>query len=303
MRSAAGVAIALALFASSPPPAAAQTPAATGDKVVAVAPFSALTDDARKGINVLEEVIAKGIDDGPDGHRALGAAEVRRAAKKARRSELNDCEAATPCLAESGRLVGAAIVVGGEVSSLGEGSVVYLKAVDAATEKELASVTAVLEGTPAQRAAEARAAAFRLLAPRAYVGRVELRVDVANATVYVDGAKVAWGPGKPLSMTVGTHAVRVTHEQYRDWVRFIDVKFDETTPVPVELKAYPIVSEEMRENARPRPNPTGPYEPLPWYRRWYVVAGAGAVLLVGTTILVYALSDDLDFDRSITIGD
>lgn len=300
MRGLAALAVVLAGASASAEPPPATSP---NDKVVAVAPFSAVTDDGKKGLPALEEIIARGIDVGPGGFRALTAAEVRKAAKKARRPELNDCEADPACLAETGKLVGAVVVVGGEVSSLGEGSIVYLKAVEVATGKEIGSVTAVLEGTPEARAAEARASAFRLLSPRDYVGRVDLKVDVANATVYVDGARAAWGPGKPLALAVGTHAVRVTHEQYRDWVRFIDVKFDETTPVPVELKAYPIISDEMRENARPRPNPTGPYEPLPWYRRWTTVAAAGAILVVGTTILVYALSDDLDFDRAVTIGD
>jgi hypothetical protein len=38
--------------------------------------------------------------------------------------------------------------------------------------------------------------------------------------------------------------------------------------------------------------------PAPWYRRWYTIAGGGALLLVGSALIVGALVDGTDADRS-----
>jgi len=61
----------------------------------------------------------------------------------------------------------------------------------------------------------------------------------------------------------------------------------------------PIVSDEMRGQRQRKP--TGPIEPLPWYRRWYTVAGFAGVLLVGTAIVSFAVADRVDADAEITI--
>jgi hypothetical protein len=243
--------------------------------------------------------VAQGLATLPGWH-VVAASDVRKAIRKAKRTELDACEGNNHCLAEVGKLVGASLVVAGDVSSIADGSVVYLKVVDTTSEKETGSTTALFEGVDAAKQTEARAAAVRLLSPKSYVGRLQLAVDVANATVYIDGRKAAFAPGKPLQLGVGTHALRVTHEQYRDFVRFVDVKFDETTELDVGLTAFPVVSDEMRQKGRPRP--PGPVEPLPWYRKWWAVAGAGAILVIGTTVLVVALSGGLDVDDEVTVG-
>jgi hypothetical protein len=270
-------------------------PAATGTRV-AVTPLTSLTEGS-KGLPKLEEQVAQGLG-GVSGFSVVPGAELKKALKKAKRPELDACDGDAHCMAEVGRLVNATIVVAGDVNELAEGSIVYLKAVEVASEREIGSTTAVLDGPTA--GAEARAAAVRLLAPKTYTGAVQLEVDVVNAVVYVDGQRVNRTPGKPLMLSVGQHALRVTHEQYRDWVRFVDVKFDETVPLAVNLKAFPVITDEMRQKDRPRP--VGQREPLPWYRKWYTVAGVGVVLVVGTTILVAALSGGLDADTIVTVG-
>ena len=276
---------------AAPVPGEPAPPAPRPATRVALAPLTALIVGERK-LGPTEALVQQGIG-GVAGVEAVPVADVR--------AELEACEGNEHCLAELGKLVGAARVVSGEVNELEEGQILYLKVVDVVTAKESGSTTAVLGKDEAGRQDEARAAAYRLLAPKAYLGRLELSVDVPGAVVYLDGQRVAKSPVKPLPVAVGTHALRVTHEQYRDYVRFVDVKFDAPTPLRVDLKAFPIVTEDMREKGRKR-DPLGPEAPTPWYRRWYAVAGFGAGVALVTTIVVIVTVDRLDYDQDVTIG-
>src|SRR5207237_413078 len=148
----------------------------------------------------------------------------------------------------------------------------YLMAVEVATGKELGSTTAVLSGDKAAKQREARAAAYRLISPDSYVGKLALSVDVNGARIYLDGKLLGDSPRAPVAASVGTHALRVTHEQYRDFVRFIDVKFDATTKLDVNLKQFPIVSDKMIEKDHDPLVASGPVRPRPWYRKGWAVA-------------------------------
>jgi hypothetical protein len=156
----------------------------------------------------------------------------------------------------------------------------------------------VLSGTREARQGEARAAAFRLLRPAAYTGRLALSIDVQGATIYLDGKQVGRSPAAPLSVAVGTHALRVTHEKYRDFVRFVDVKFDDTTRLEVNLKEFPVVADRMIERER---RPEGPVAPRPWYRSGWFVAGGAVVLVVATSVTVAYLTGGIDADRVVTV--
>ena len=127
------------------------------------------------------------------------------------------------------------------------------------------------------------------------------KIDVAKATVYIDGRKVAWSSDKPLTLSVGTHALRVTHEEYRDFVRFVDVKFDETTAIDANLTAFPVVTDEMRQKNRPAP--VGPVDARPWYREWWAIAGFGVVVVTTAVIVGYAIGGGIDADDEVTVGD
>jgi hypothetical protein len=265
--------------------------------VVAVAPLSTLTDNA-PSTAPLQALVEKGVAAVP-GTQVVGEADVRKAVKIAKHPELLNCEDAH-CLADLAKLVGASQIVSGEVGELSEGEVVYLKAVDAVTGEELASTTAVFGKDVPARDAEARAAAYRMLAPKSYVGSLELTIDVAKATVYLDGSQVGISPIGTLQVPVGTHALRVTQEQYHDFVRFVDVKFDETTHLGVDLSAYPIVSDAMHQKLLP-PKPPDPGEDKKhWYQHgWAVIAVAAAVVVV-SGIVVYEADYGIPHDRDVT---
>ena len=144
----------------------------------------------------------------------------------------------------------------------------------------------------------ARAAATRLIAPGRYVGGLVLTSNVRGAAVYVDGELVAHTPAKPLSLPVGPHALRVTHPEYRDFVRFVDIEFGHAATVPVELGSYAAVAGDIRKNLHGPFAPGGPVQPTPWYRRWYTIAGGAAVLLITSAVIVGATSGGLSVDRT-----
>jgi len=269
-------------------------------RIVVVAPLTGLGEGG-PDLAPVQVLVVAGVA-GVPGVTIVSDRDMRAAVKKAKRKELESCESNAACLAELGKLVGAQVVIAGDVGELSGGLVAYLMAVEVQSGKDLGSTTAVLSGDASAKQNEARAAAYRLLAPGAYVGKVAMSVDVAGAVIYMDGKQLGRSPMSPASASVGTHALRVTHEQYRDFVRFIDVKFDATTKLDVNLKQYPIVSDRMRETDRSPLAPTGLVRPRPWYRKGWAVATFGAVVLVGTVLTVSALSGGIDADRSVTVG-
>jgi len=228
---------------------------------------------------------------------------LRRAIRKARRPQITMCDGDARCLADLGTLVGATHVVYGELGGLGNARVLALKLVDVAARRTLRSTTAEF-GAGHERRHEARAAVYRLLAPQQYRGRLVLDIDIERAQVFIDGSRVATSPHRPIAVMVGTHALRITHPEYRDYVRFIDIRFERDTKLSVGMRAFPIVEDAMRERRtlvasgqvpRARAAPA-------WYKHWAVVAGATAALFIGSAVIVGLASDGIDADRVEVVG-
>jgi hypothetical protein len=264
-------------------------------RTVVLAPLGGLgipTSEAGKVQRWIEAALA-----GIPHHRWLSAG---RLAKLLRQQKHVGCESQPSCLGGLARVVGAEHVVAGEVGSLGGGYMIYLRLIDAAG-KVVRSESAVLDPNQGLRDA-ARALTYRLLLPERYSGTIKLKVDVANAWIYIDGRRVASSPSQPLrSIPVGTHALRVTHEAYRDFVRFVTVGFDEEVEVEVRLSAFPVKAGEMRLVDPGQDKPLADHE-LPWYRRWWAVTTFGVVLLAATTTTVALIARrSVSRDSEITV--
>jgi hypothetical protein len=221
------------------------------------------------------------------------------AIKRARRPELRACDGDAACLADLGQLVGADDAIYGEVGGLGHAQVVYLKLIDVRSRAEVRST--VLELSAASGASaetEARAAATRLLDPGRYIGRLVVESNVSGASIFIDGHLVGRSPVRTLLVAVGSHALRVTHPEYRDYVRFVEVDFDAVQRVGVDLRAYGEVAGDIHRTRLPPGDGAGPDSgrPVPWYRRWYTIAGGGALLLVTSAVVVGLTSGGLSFD-------
>ena len=256
---------------------AAPTAALAQPRTVAVAPLSTLgtevsTGEAKRLAGEIESALASLPDT-----KVIGSGPVVEAIKRAKQPQLRACDGDPACLKDLGALVSADLVVFGEVGGLGTTQIIYLKLIDVRSSREVRGTTLEVGG-----AGGARGAAYRLLDPNRYRGTLALAVDVQGASVYVNGKLIGKSPVKPLALGVGTHALRVTHPEYRDFVRFVDVDFDRTAEVSVGLQQFPVVQttvEGVGANIRYHETPAA------WYRRWWAVAAFTAVAFTGALLI------------------
>jgi hypothetical protein len=187
-----------------------------------------------------------------------------------------------------------------DVARLGDGQVVYLQAIDPKGGSSLGSTTASLSNAhplPIADREALRGAVVRLVDPDRYVGRMLLKLDVKGAEAQLDGRPIDSDLAAPVTVPVGTHALRVTHPAYHDFLRFIDVGFDQTVNLAVPLAAYPLTEGEMAERKR-RGGPVP--KVVPWYRSWWALT-VGGILITGITagIVIGARPDPISGDRSL----
>jgi TolB-like protein len=269
---------------------------------VAIAPLATLGAESRgTRTRAISERLREGVASLAE-FEVVAGKELAAAIAAAKRPELRACDGDPDCLAALGEVVGARYVVYGELGGLGAAEVLAVKVVDVSARRELRSTTAAFTGEAADRD-EARAAAVRLLAPDRYTGTMAIAVDVAGAAIYVDGTEVAHSPSPPIRAEVGNHALRVTHPEYRDYVRFVDVPFDGEIRLDVPLLAYPIIDREVEARGAVRVAGPTSHEPraTPWYRRWYTVAGASAAVFIVSALVTGATTGGIDADATHTV--
>ena len=274
------------------------TSIAHADQIVALAPLSTLgTEDTsaatKKLVGQLETALAA-----QPGTKLITVQAVSDALKKSKKAQLRVCEREPKCLAELGTLVGAQLVIAGEVGGLGESQVVYLSVTDVATGKELRSTTLTVGAKDDGGGPEG--AVVRLLDPDRYRGSLHVNLDVANATIYINGTKVVVSPKGELILPVGTHALRATHPEYHDYVKFVTVTFGQTTEVPIGMQQYPILKHDIA--GKPTNRDTIEYIDPPLWRRWYVVAPVAVGAAIVTAIIVGSLVHDRPAGRCIVVG-
>jgi len=253
--------------------------AAAAPRTVALTPPSTLgsevsTSTAKKITTELETALGTVAD-----VKVIGAATVSDAIKKAKQQRLSSCDGDPACLKDVGTLVGADLVVFPELGGLGDAQIVYLKLIDTKLGREVRGTTLDVASISS---GGARGAAIRLLDPNRYVGTIAIDVDVAGASIYINGKLIGKSPVKARTLSVGTHALRVTHPEYHDFVRFVDVDFDQTATVKADLHEFPVVRnniEGLGPNAKI--NELAPR----WYRRWWAVAAIGVVTFSGALLI------------------
>ncbi len=261
---------------------------------VVLAPLSSLSVAKPKALVAIEKTIEAGLAKVPN-LSLVNARSAAAKADKAKRPELRTCEGAPACLAELGVLVGTQYVIHAEVGGLGESQIIYLKLIATNTGKEVRS-TLIELASGGDSAAESLAAATRLLAPETYLGKLALSTKVKGATIYLDGQKRGTTPSKTISASVGSHAIRITHPEHRDFVRFIDLKFGEQTKVTADLQLLPGVSRRLALEGVIGGGGAalGPVGSTPWYYRWYSIAGGATAITVTSAVIFALIGDKID---------
>ena len=279
--------------------ALAASATAQADRVVAITPLSTLGAEdksvaSKKLIGQIEQAFAS-----LPGTKVVPAAQVTAAIDKAKKPQLKACEGDPVCVTELGKLVNAQFVVTGEVGGLGDSKVVYLKLTDVTQGRELRSTTLAVGTT--STADTPMGAAVRLSDPDKYRGNVKFVFDVGDATVHVNGTKINLAANKEVALPVGTHAVTVTHPQYHNFVKFVEVGYGRTTDVQVTMKQYPIVQHDVQ--GKPLGADTVEYVDPPWWRRPYVAGPAIAVTAIIVGVIVYRVTHDFpDYDNCRKVG-
>ncbi len=282
--------------------AAATATAAPKVTTIAIAPLSTLgSEDTSAAARKLEAELSRELA-AASGAKMVSSADVIDAIKKAKKPLLRACDGDAACLAEAGRLVNASHVVFGEVGGLGDVQVVYLILVDTSTGKEVRRTQVSMAAAAAEQGG-VKGGAVRLLDPEKFTGRLAVTTPVKDAVIYVDGRRIGKTPAPPVPLPVGSHALRVTHPEHRDYVRFVEIGFDRELPVAVELVPFASIETELGATGPGEPRPDVRYvdRPTRWYRQWWAIAGFGAVALTGAVIIGVATADGVPFDASGTV--
>jgi PEGA domain len=279
-------------------PATPTRPQGSGP-IVALTPLAALGGEAHAPrARKLEQSLATMLTG--TGRTVISPTDVTAKIKAAKQPGLRACDGDDACLAEVGALVGASEVIAGELGGLGDVEVMYLELVDVASRREVRRTQVPIDAD----AIALRAAVFRLVDPARYLGNLRVDAAIAGAEVHVDGRRLGVTPLAGVALAVGSHALRVTHPDARDYVRFVDINFDQTTSIDAELVRYDSIDTSLNATGGPRPvgpRPTAVRQPA-WYRRWWAVTGFGAVVLGGAIIAGTALADDISADGGGTVG-
>lgn len=266
---------------------------------IALAPLSTLgAEDTSAAAKKLESELARELG-AASGARVVAGDDVAGEIKKAKKPLLRACDGDAGCLTELGKLMGASHVVFGEVGGLGNVQVVYLVLVDVQSGKEVRRAQVQMD---VAQEGGVKGGAVRLVDPDGYTGRLVITTPVKDAVIYVDGRRVGKSPAPAVALPVGPHALRVTHPEHRDFVRFVEVGFDQDTPVAVDLTPYGAVETELgATEVGPKSNVTYVDGKPKWYRQWWAIAGFSAAALTGAVIIGVATADGVDFDASGTV--
>lgn len=206
--------------------------AVAADDVVALYPV--------RGLGVDPETV-EGLEIAVHGalHRLPGTSLVPRSrAESFVEREGLDCDGEDACLADYASGLGASTAVYGAVGGLGESYSIALKAVDA----ERGAVRSRVElrvGEDRDTLVESvRAGAFELLRPDLYTGSLRVELSVDGAEVFVDGELVGTTPlPEPIqALEPGRRALKIVKTGYKDFDRFVDVRFQKTSVVTIDLE-------------------------------------------------------------------
>lgn len=208
------------------------------------------------------------------------------------------CNGAPECLVGLGKLLGVDKVVYGVVSGLGDRYSFDLKLIDVAAAGEERRISATVGGKREKLLGGLRAAAVQLLSPERFTGALELVTPVEGAQLSVDGKPLGLTPvlGTVVGLAPGQHALRLTKAGFTDFEKLVDVRFDQTTVVHVDLADHSSRDVMFREGALAAPiskqgtpvvivtergSPRNPKRMWAWRVAWGTVALAAVALGTG----------------------
>ena len=156
----------------------------------------------------------------------------------AKHADLAGCQGEAECLSQLGMYTGATLVVAGVLGTLGDVFSLDIRLVDVSTKQEIRRVAQTWSGEEKYLIEVMRQVATRLLKPEAYNGQLDLNVAVEGVQVFIDGDLMGRTPlVEPLKLSPGRHALKLAAAGFKDYEQFVDVPFNRTVPVFVEMES------------------------------------------------------------------
>lgn len=155
------------------------------------------------------------------------------------------CEGKPECVARAGRYARCHFALSSSIAALGGTLSLSMRLVDTTKRQEVARVADTISDDPAERARELHRMAVQLLSPKTYVGTLLIRTSAADAELYLDENFVGKAPlKKPLTgITAGPHILRITKPGFRDVYQFVDVVYNRSSTITVDLNTNNITGE------------------------------------------------------------
>ncbi len=216
-------------------PAVALAKAPAKPQRVAVHPLRSLGLDADT-VARLEDILRASVKRVP-GVRAIPAARVRAAIDGKDGGVPLHCGGKAGCLATLGQRLHADLVIYGAVGGLGDRYTITLRAVSAADGKVVQRASESVGGKREVLIDGITRTAYELLRPDLYVGSIRVKCPVAGAEVQIDGQDRGQTPlAHPITgLAPGRHALKILKTGYSDFDKFVEVRFQRTTVVTIDL--------------------------------------------------------------------
>jgi hypothetical protein len=205
----------------------------------------------------------------------------RREIERVITADQRECTGEEKCLGAIGKKLGVDVVVTGTVGAMGDSYVLNIKAVDAATAKQLQRIQSdPLRGSPDDLIEGVRVAAYKLLAPAQIHGSIQIQSDLIGAAVELDGKSIGKTPLPQLGVVgkqpLGKHTLRVEAPGYAPFEEEVDVHFQKVSQVVVRLLPSTRVIGTGRIERLER-------DPI-YSRTWFVIAAGVVAISLGAYI-------------------
>lgn len=200
----------------------------------------------------------------------------RREVERAVTADQRECTGEEKCLGAIGKKLGVDVVVTGTVGALGDSYVLNIKAVEAATSKQLTRIQSdPLRGSPDDLIEGVRVAAYKLLAPAQLHGSIQIQTDLVGAAVELDGKGVGKTPLPQLGvigkLPLGKHSLRVQAPGYAPFEEDVEIRFQKVSQVVVRL----LPSDRVLGTGK-----VERVERRPFYTKTWFLVGVGAAAAV-----------------------
>lgn len=227
----------------APPP-----PLPKGKRAVALLPLEGL-DVTPEMLRSIEIALLREIDE-LEGLEGVTPQDVRNDLSNFGLSA--ECDGDLGCLATAGRYARAHLSLETRVAALGGTISISLRLIDTQTGKEVGRVADPISEDDEARAEELHRMAIQLFLPETYVGALSIKSSVDGAEVYLDDKLIGTTPlpGPLENLRAGPHILRMTKPGFSDLYRFVDVVYNRSSTIEVDLNNTTIAGTIVEEVSR-----------------------------------------------------